>query len=91
MDNVIRFVLAKKMADVHPVVTVLGIVFGLNYLGITGLIFGPLIISYFLILLKIYNTEYQKPIGLQKKKEVVLEIGVPFIYTKKFIRKEDGK
>jgi len=31
MDNVIRFVLAKKMADVHPVVTVLGIILGLKF------------------------------------------------------------
>jgi predicted PurR-regulated permease PerM len=90
MDNVIRFVLAKKMADVHPVVTVLGIIFGLHYLGITGLIFGPLIISYFLILLKIYFAEYQN-VSLKKKKEAVLEIGVPFIYTRKFTQKDDDK
>lgn len=91
MDNVIRFVLAKKMADVHPVVTVLGIIIGLKYLGITGLIFGPLIISYFLILLKIYYAEYQNPAALLKKDDAVLEIGVPFIYSKKFVQKRDQK
>jgi predicted PurR-regulated permease PerM len=58
IDNVIRFVLAKKMANVHPLVTVLGIIFGLQNFGITGLVFGPLIISYFLILLKIYYSDY---------------------------------
>lgn len=57
-DNVIRFALAKKMANVHPVVTVLGVIIGLRFFGITGLIFGPLIISYFLILIKIYYVEY---------------------------------
>jgi len=65
-DNIIRFLLAKKMADVHPIVTVLGIIIGLKYFGITGLIFGPLLISYFLILLKIYYMEYQKPM-VQKR------------------------
>ena len=59
-DNFMRFLLAKKMADVHPIVTVLGVVLGLKYFGMTGLIFGPLIISYFLILLKIYHIEYQQ-------------------------------
>lgn len=59
MDNIVRFVLAKKMADVHPVVTVLGVIIGLNYFGITGLIFGPLLISYFIILLRIYYKKYQ--------------------------------
>ncbi len=85
MDNVIRFLLAKKMADVHPVVTVLGIILGLEYLGITGLIFGPLIISYFGILLKIYYADYRNaPARMIKEKENVLEIGVPLIYSKKF-------
>ncbi|MEO8117109.1 MAG: AI-2E family transporter [Bacteroidota bacterium] len=68
MDNVIRFMLAKKMADVHPIITVLGIIMGLKYFGITGLIFGPLLISYFFILLQIYYFEYQKPLGPPKNK-----------------------
>ncbi len=85
MDNVIRFLLAKRMADVHPVITVLGIILGLKYLGITGLIFGPLLISYFLILTKIYYSDYQNISKKIKVKEPVLEIGVPLIYSKKFI------
>lgn len=71
IDNVIRFVLAKKMADVHPIVTVLGVIMGLQYFGITGLIFGPLIISYFIILLKIYYAEYQQPAPPEKKRKPV--------------------
>jgi predicted PurR-regulated permease PerM len=67
VDHIIRFGLAKKMADVHPIVTVLGVIMGLQYFGVTGLIFGPLIISYFIILLKIYYTEYQHPLPLIKK------------------------
>lgn len=61
IDNIVRFILAKKMADVHPVITVLGIIMGLKMFGITGLIFGPLLISYFFILLQIYYVEFQKP------------------------------
>jgi predicted PurR-regulated permease PerM len=86
-DNVIRFVLAKRMADVHPVVTVLGVIMGLNYMGIPGLIFGPLLISYFMILMKIYYSTYKKQVN-ESPKEPTLEIGVPFIYQKKFGRKK---
>lgn len=89
MDNVIRFLLAKKMADVHPVITILGIIIGLDYLGITGLIFGPLIISYFVILLKIYYADYQHITKKPKDKDLVLEIGVPLIYSKKFTSKKE--
>lgn len=91
-DNVIRFMLAKRMADVHPVITVLGIIFGLEFMGFPGLIFGPLIISYFIILLRIYYAEYQTPAILRKKKQqaAVLEIGVPFIYSHKFKQEENN-
>ncbi|MBA4196134.1 MAG: AI-2E family transporter [Chitinophaga sp.] len=70
-DNVIRFLLAKKMADVHPIVTVLGVIIGLKYFGLTGLIFGPLIISYFLLLLKIYYAEYRKQPEAGKKRTIL--------------------
>lgn len=80
IDNVIRFVLAKKMADVHPIVTVLGVIVGLQYFGITGLIFGPLIISYFILFLKMYYTEYQKhPTTLKKPKTLAAKLKLPFM------------
>ncbi len=81
MDNVVRFLLAKKMADVHPVVTVLGVIIGIQYFGITGLVFGPLMISYFIILLKIYYLEYQKPslVVRKKKPSSITYFNVPFI------------
>ncbi|PJE48007.1 MAG: AI-2E family transporter [Sediminibacterium sp.] len=80
MDNVVRFVLAKKMADVHPLVTLLGVIMGLKYFGITGLIFGPLLISYFLILLKIYYQEFQHTSTVMKKKRVIkTQFKLPFL------------
>lgn len=58
LDNIIRMFLSKKMGDVHPLVTVLGVVLGLNYFGIPGLVFGPLIISYFLLFVRLYYQNY---------------------------------
>ncbi|MDR0660738.1 MAG: AI-2E family transporter [Prevotellaceae bacterium] len=58
IDNFIRFILQKKMADVHPVVTVLGVIIGINLFGFIGLIFGPLLLSTFLLLVKLYRYEY---------------------------------
>lgn len=79
MDNVVRFVLAKKMADVHPLVTLLGVIMGLQYFGITGLIFGPLLISYFLILLKIYYHEFQHTQPTIKKRIIKSQFKIPFL------------
>lgn len=85
IDNVIRFLLAKRMADVHPIVTVLGVILGLNYFGITGLIYGPLLISFFIILLRIYYTEYQKPKMTRpvKARQLVPSYMQPFLGVKK--------
>lgn len=82
MDNVVRFLLAKKMADVHPVITVLGVIMGLHYFGITGLIFGPLLISYFIILLKIYYHEYQQPAKQRRNKTQSSYFNLPFMRKK---------
>lgn len=58
IDNVFRFIIQKKFAEVHPIITVLGVILGLNMFGLPGLIFGPLLISYFLIFIKMYQKEY---------------------------------
>ena len=58
VDNVFRFMLQKKMGDVHPLITVFGVVIGINIFGFIGLIFGPILISIFIILVKIYMNEF---------------------------------
>jgi len=58
VDYLARLKLMKYMGDVHPLITVLGVIVGLNLFGFMGLIFGPLLISYFLILVKIYINEF---------------------------------
>lgn len=65
IDNVLRFTLMKKIGDVHPLITVFGVIVGLQLFGIMGLIFGPLLIAYFFILTKIYRLEFSSS-GRQK-------------------------
>ncbi|OWK72536.1 AI-2E family transporter [Pedobacter sp. AJM] len=56
IDNVLRFVIAKKVGNIHPIITVIGVIIGIPLFGILGLIFGPLLLSYFILLIKIYET-----------------------------------
>ncbi len=58
IDNVLRFTILKKLGDVHPVVTVFGVIVGIPIFGFMGLIFGPLLISYLLLLIRIYRVEF---------------------------------
>lgn len=41
VDNVIRFLLQKKLADTHPLITIFGVVIGLTLLG-SGELFSVL-------------------------------------------------
>jgi predicted PurR-regulated permease PerM len=66
IDNVLRFTLLKRIGNVHPLTTVFGVIIGLKLFGFIGLIFGPLLISLFMLLLKIYSSEFiikQRDIG----------------------------
>ena len=56
IDNVLRFMIAKKVGNIHPIITVIGVVIGIPLFGILGLVFGPLLLSYFFLLIKIYET-----------------------------------
>lgn len=56
IDNVLRFVIAKKVGNIHPIITVIGVIIGVPLFGILGLVFGPLLLSYFILLVKIYKT-----------------------------------
>jgi predicted PurR-regulated permease PerM len=58
VDNVFRFMLQKKMGDVHPLITVFGVIIGIGLFGFIGLIFGPILISMFILLVKIYMNEF---------------------------------
>ena len=60
IDNIARFIIQKKFADVHPLITVFGVIIGLNLFGLPGLIFGPLMLSYFFLLIKIYRNNYSE-------------------------------
>ena len=57
-DNLIRFIIQKKMADTHPLITIFGVVIGLSLFGFMGVIFGPLVLSLFLLFVDMFKKEY---------------------------------
>lgn len=58
VDYLARITLLRKMGDVHPVITILGVLVGLGLFGFIGLIFGPLLVNYIIVLFKIYMNEF---------------------------------
>ena len=70
IDNVLRFMIAKKVGNIHPIITVLGVVVGIPLFGILGLVFGPLLLSYFVLLIKIYETSSMASERLERIKTI---------------------
>jgi predicted PurR-regulated permease PerM len=56
VDSFLRMMINKKIANTHPLISIIGVFIGLPLFGILGLVFGPLLLSYFLLLLEIYET-----------------------------------
>ena len=67
-DNIVRLFVLKKIDNVHPLITLIGVIVGVPLFGFIGLIFGPLLISLFLIIVKIYKKEF----GAKEETKAVL-------------------
>jgi predicted PurR-regulated permease PerM len=58
IDNLMRLWINKKMGNIHPVITITGVVIGIPLFGILGIVYGPLLLSIFILLIKLYEAAY---------------------------------
>ena len=58
MDNVLRPLVSSRVSNTHPMITLVGAFAGMRVFGLLGLVLGPLAISYFFVLLRMYRDEY---------------------------------
>ena len=48
----------KRLGDIHPLITIFGVVIGVQLFGFIGIVFGPVLIALFILLLRIYSSEF---------------------------------
>ena len=72
VDNVARLLLQKQLADIHPLITIFGVILGLQMFGFWGVIFGPLLLSYLVLFLNMYRHDYVP--GSKAKPSVTTDI-----------------
>jgi predicted PurR-regulated permease PerM len=65
VDNVFRLLVNKRLGNIHPLTTIFGVVIGIQLFGFIGLVFGPVLIALFILLLRIYSSEF-----FVKKREI---------------------
>lgn len=59
-DNIIRLLLQKQLADIHPLITLFGVLIGIPMFGFWGVVFGPLLLSIFMLFINMYRHDYIK-------------------------------
>jgi predicted PurR-regulated permease PerM len=74
VDSVIRPIVFRRWAQVHPFITVIGAFMGLRYFGLLGLLIGPLAISYFFELIRMYRVEYLADVDVEVSPEQLAEL-----------------
>ena len=58
VDNFLRPIIQKKVGKIHPFLSLLGIIIGVSLFGLIGIVIGPLLLSYFLLTIKMFSKEY---------------------------------
>lgn len=61
-DNLFRLWTQKVMADVHPLITIFGVILGMNVFGFIGIIFGPILLSLVIWMYRIYKLEFSSEV-----------------------------
>ncbi|HEY7683977.1 MAG TPA: AI-2E family transporter [Gemmatimonadales bacterium] len=62
VDVIIRPAVFRRFAQVHPLVTLVGAIGGVGYFGLLGILIGPLAVSYFFELIRMFREEYLSPV-----------------------------
>ena len=61
VDNFIRPLIYRRFSAIPPLVTLIGAIAGVSHFGLLGLLIGPLALSYFFELIRMYREEYLEP------------------------------
>lgn len=60
IDNFVRPLIQRKVGQIHPLVSLLGIFVGLSLFGLIGIVIGPLMLTYFILSVQMFREEYIK-------------------------------
>lgn len=63
IDNALRLVVYSRVSQIHPMVTLVGAFAGARAFGFSGVLIGPLILSYMIELFKLYRAPQAPALG----------------------------
>lgn len=60
VDNVVRPLIVRGQSGIHPLLILLGVLGGLRWLGIVGVLIGPVLVAMLVTLLTLYTEEVER-------------------------------
>ncbi len=69
IDNILRPIFVSKMTKVHSGIVLISMVGGIFLFGILGIVIGPLIVAYLLIILELYRKKPVPGLIIQEEKK----------------------
>ncbi len=60
VDNILRPKLVGRDAQIHPLLVFFSTIGGISLFGVPGFLIGPIIVSFFLALVRIYGREFKR-------------------------------
>jgi predicted PurR-regulated permease PerM len=57
-ENVLRPLLQKGVGQIHPLISVIGAILGIVYFGILGVLIGPIVLSFAVLMARMFKEEY---------------------------------
>ncbi len=60
IEYVVKPILVGSRSSIHPLLVFISIIGGLKLFGITGILYGPIIVSIFLVFTELYKLYYEK-------------------------------
>ncbi|TGC06655.1 AI-2E family transporter [Methanolobus halotolerans] len=61
IDNFLRPAIQEKVGKIHPLASLIGVIIGLNLFGLLGIFIGPLLLSYVVLMARMFHEEYLNP------------------------------
>lgn len=58
LDNFLKPFFQKKVGKIHPLITLVGTFFGISSFGFIGIVIGPLILTYFILMVRMFKEEF---------------------------------
>ncbi len=58
VDNVVRAGVVGKRGRIHPLLVILGVIGGIAVFGLLGIILGPLVLGFLVVLLELYQKDF---------------------------------